>query len=259
MVTSCCKSNLILTPCCPVTFLVFRELTSAAAALTRNCQHTWSPLLLFLLIGRLWCAVLVWLGSLWGVLPIKACVRKNELQLNSLIVQIGSWPATVGKGLKLHSLMVSWLQIVKFNQTVSSKETSSQSSDSANWKNISEQNQTEYAYKLNLSQVSSHCFDILSCCTYRKSILLFIWDCKVWCLLSDITHTAHSTFFLQHDKKRGYILQGGRLAGWYTGNRWRQEGATFCSMSPWTKPSLLNLLKTTQRRRGTGRRRGTEE
>lgn len=72
-------------------------------------------------------------------------------------------------------------------------------------------------------------------------------------MFSDI-HYSHSIsedifhFFSCLIKER-YVLQWGRLPEWYTRNRWwlLQEGAALCSMSPWTKPSLLNLLKTTQR------------
>lgn len=64
---------------------------------------------------------------------------------------------------------------------------------------ISEQNQANYLFNWNPSDcggsslwccLPESCSDILLCCTYKESILLFISDYKVWCFQTFIAHTA---------------------------------------------------------------------
>lgn len=145
---------------------------------------------------------------------------------SNLCIIVMQWMlmTTVGKVWSF-ILTVSWPQIIKFKQKFRAK--------------------PNIKYKWNPSQVLSHWFMEwhIIYCSYRESILLFIWE---WCFNTFIAHTALHfyyswrifLFFSPAWQKRGYILQRGRLAAWYTVNRWRLllEGATLCSMSPLTKP-----------------------
>lgn len=173
------------------TWLVLRELIVT----TLTGSYTWSHLFLFPLIWLLLFAVVVWLLCGFPFANERLCYSKGMAV--ELSCGVGLWSIIVGIGLRLYSqpngILTTNCQ-VQSNGVI--KGTFGQSCDSANWKEIIRAKPNYIWIQIeSFSGVVTLIHVVLLCCTYRKGILLFMWDWKVRCLQTVIAHAALHLYY----------------------------------------------------------------